>query len=440
MTLLDHLTGRVDQAEVYTVREETTTVGFKANELRSAEVNESSGTSLRVLVHGRLGFAGTTDTSPTASAQLLENALASAHAARGDQIALHFPGPQPGPAVQVYDADLAQLTITDLVELGREMIAIIRQAEPDIHLDLDLERTVGHRELINTAGAHVGDERSTLSITVSAERVRPDDILIIFDYFSTTMLTGDDTPLRFAEDIAHRLVLARREATLAGGPMPVLFSPRGAVALLLPLGAGLNGKNVFMGTSPLAGRVGERLFDERLTVVDDGTLDGRPGSAGHDEEGIPHRRHVLIENGVLSGFLYDLKTAAMSGQGIESTGHGARGIFSPPAPAPTNTLVLAGESPLTDILGHMGRGLLVESVLGLGQGNVLSGAYSNPLGLAYAVEGGEIVGRVKDVSIAGNIYQDLQHIQALSREGTWVYGGLWLPYILLPSLNVVTRA
>jgi len=438
MTLLDQLTGRVDQAEVYTIHEETTTVGFKANELRSAEVGESSGTSLRVLANGRLGFSGSTASGPEAQARLVENALDSAR--YGDEVPLRFPGPRPGPDVQVYDAGLARLAIADLVELGRQMIGIIHQAEPDVHIDLDLERGVGQWELANTAGSQVGDEHSTLSITIAVERVREDDILIIFDYFSTATLLAGDTPLDFAYDIARRLELARRDARLTSGQMPVLFSPRGSVALVLPLGAGLNGKNVFMGTSPIAGRVGDQLFDERLTVVDDGTLDGRPGSASHDDEGVPHRRHTLVENGVLRGFLYDLKTAAMSGPDVESTGHGARGIFSPPSPSPTNTLVRAGESSLSDVLAQMGRGLLVESVLGLGQGNVLSGAYSNPLGLAYVVEGGEVVGRVKDVSIAGNVYQDLQHIQAISREGAWAYGGIWLPYILLPSLNVVTRS
>jgi len=435
MNLLDQLTGRADQAEIFTTNGETTTVGFKANELRSAEVSESSGTSLRVLANGRLGFAGTTD--PEAQAQLVENVLASAQ--HSDEVPLRFPGPQPGPAVQVYDADLARLSIADLSEMGREIIATIRQAEPDVHVEMELERGVRQWELANTAGLHVGDEHSTLSLSIMVERVREDDILIVFDYFATTTLVDGDTPLDFARDIARRLELARRDATLVGGEMPVLFSPRGAVVLALPLDAGLNGKNVFMGISPLAGRVGEQVFDERLTVVDDGTLDGRPGSASHDAEGVPHRRHTLIENGVLRGFLYDLKTAALSGPEVESTGHGSRGIFSPPSPSATNTVVAGGEASLEDLLAQMGRGLLVESVLGLGQGNVISGAFSNTLGLAYVVEGGEVVGRVKDVSIAGNVYQDLQHVQAISREGAWVYGDTWLPHILLPALNVVTK-
>ena len=83
--------------------------------------------------------------------------------------------------------------------------------------------------------------------------------------------------------------------------------------------------------------------------------------------------------------------------------------------------------------------LLVESPLGLGQGNVISGIFSNSLSLAFKIERGEIVGRVKEVSIAGNIYEDLRHVEALSQETEWVYGGLRLPYVLLPALNVVTK-
>jgi PmbA protein len=78
-------------------------------------------------------------------------------------------------------------------------------------------------------------------------------------------------------------------------------------------------------------------------------------------------------------------------------------------------------------------------VLGLGQGNIIGGDFSNNLSLAFKIEGGQIVGRVKDVSIAGNVYQDLQHIETLSRETEWVRSGLLAPYVLLSELNVITK-
>jgi len=205
----------------------------------------------------------------------------------------------------------------------------------------------------------------------------------------------------------------------------------------LPLIHGLNGKNVYRGISPMAGQEGERIFDEKLTVVDDPTLDGRPGSSSHDDEGVPRRRNVLVDEGRLTGFIYDLKTAALAS--AEPTGNGERGLFSPPSPSFSNMVVANGETSVDDIIAGMDKGLLIETPLGLGQGNVISGAFSNNLSLAFKIESGEIVGRVKDVSVAGNVYQDLARIEALSLESEWVYGGIRLPYILLTQLNVVTR-
>ncbi len=161
------------------------------------------------------------------------------------------------------------------------------------------------------------------------------------------------------------------------------------------------------------------------------------GSAPYDDEGVPHRRNTLFDRGVLGSFLYDLKTAAQSG--VESTGNGSRDLFRLPRPAPTNLVLAGGETPVAQIIAGIDDGLLVENVLGLGQGNIISGAFSNPLALAFKIEHGEIVGRVKDVSIAGNVYDLLKDVAAVSRETQWVYGSVCLPYILLPEMNVIAK-
>ena len=114
-------------------------------------------------------------------------------------------------------------------------------------------------------------------------------------------------------------------------------------------------------------------------------------------------------------------------------------MFNPPAPSPTNLIFEAGETPVEQMIASVEEGLLVDTPLGLGQGNVISGAFSNSLGLAYKIENGEIVGRVKDVSIAGNVYDLLQNVVAVSREAEWIYNDFCLPYVLLPEMNVVAK-
>jgi PmbA protein len=430
--MLERLMQQAEQAEVFEIESEATKIGFEANQLKSFEVEETRGMAARVVVDGRLGFAASSDLEATD--KLISNALESAR--HGEALPFHFPTPQPGPPVQVYDPELAALPTGRLIEIGQELIATVREAEPEAHVKLDLERRVRRTSVRNSAGVEVIVEKAPFSIMVMVERVRGDDVVVLFDYFNTAVKDAEHRA--FAKRIADKLRLAQRAAVLTSGRMPVLLSPSGAPVLGLPIMLGLNGKNVYRGISPMAGRLGEGLFDEKLTVVDDPTLDGRPGSSSHDDEGLPRQRRVLIDHGVLRSFIYDLKTAAQAG--AEPTGHGARSLFSPPAPAFSNLILEGGDTPLAEIIAGIEEGLLVESPLGLGQGNVISGDFSNNLSLAFKIEGGEIVGRVKDVSIAGNVYQDLRHIEALSQEAEWVYGGLRLPYILLPELNVVTKA
>jgi PmbA protein len=429
--MLEHLTQKAEQAEVFEIESEATKIKFEANQLKAFEVEETRGMAVRVLVDGRLGFAASSDL--TATDKLVANALESAR--HGDALEFDFPASEPGPAVQVYDPELATLPTEHLIEMGREMIASILEADPDTRVTVDLERRVRRTTVRNSAGVEIAVEKAPLSISIDAERVRGDDVAIIYDYFSTAV--KDDGYRAFAQRIADKLRLAQRAATLGSERLPVLFSPTGSPVLALPLTQALNGKNVYRGISPMTNKLGEQLFDEKLTIVDDPTLDGRPGSSSHDDEGVPRQRRALINHGELCSFIYDLKTAALAG--AEPTGHGARGLFDLPSPSFSNLIMEGGDTSLADIIAGIEKGLLVESILGLGQGNIISGDFSNNLDLAFRIEDGEIVGRVKEVSIAGNVYEDLRAIEAISQETEWVYGGLCLPYILLPELNVVTK-
>jgi PmbA protein len=431
MDILEQLKAQAAQVEVVNVQSESTTIGFEANKLKTSQVEETKGIAVRVVKDGRLGFAASSDESATD--KLVTNVLESA--AYGDEVPIVFPAPQPAPQVTTFDQTITDLSIPRMVEIGQEIVDLILQFEPEAHVNVALERGVQHRSIRNQAGIEVSFKRSPLSIFFEISRVERDDVLVMFDIMGMTV--WDDDYAAFARQLGEKLELAQKSATIRAGRMPVLFAPTGALVLGLPLMLGLNGKNVYTGISPMIGKVGEKLFDDKITVVDDPIIDGRFGSASYDDEGVAHQRNVLVDRGVLKGFMYDLKTAAQSG--VESTGNGSRGLFSPPGPSPTNLIFEAGETPLVDIIAGLDEGLLVENVLGLGQGNVISGAFSNPLSLAFKIEKGEIVGRVKDVSIAGNVYDLLQNVEVTSRETQWVYYNFYLPYVLLPDMNVVAK-
>jgi PmbA protein len=431
MDILAQLKQHTEQFEVLSLQNEKTTVEYEANQLKTCTVAETKGTAVRVIRNGQLGFAASTD--DTAMEKLAANALESA--AYGDPAAFTFPAPQPAPDVCTFDSSIADLSIARLVEIGKEILDLVLPVDSEARCNVSLERSITSASICNDKGLEVSFKTTPLSIGLEIDRIEGDDVLILYDQLGTTIWEEDY--LDIARRLVDKLIQARTITTIKPGKMPVLFAPSGTLALGLPLSVGLNGKEVYKGSSPIATRVGEKLFDEKVTVVDDGTINGKFASAAYDDEGIPHRRNVLIEKGVLNGFVYDLKTAAQSK--VESTGNASRGLFNPPQPSFTNFIIQPDETPLQDILASIDEGILVEDLLGIGQGNIISGAFSNPLALAFKIEKGQIVGRVKDLSIAGNVYDLLKHVGAVSKEAQWVYSTFYAPYILIPEMNVAGK-
>jgi len=305
MDILKQLKARADQVEVVNVQSESTTIGFEANKLKTSQVEEIRGLAVRLVKNGRLGFAASSDES--AREKLVTNALESA--AYGDEIPIAFPAPQAAPEVTTFDQTITELSIPRMVEIGQEIVDLILQVEPEAHVNVELKRGVGHLSIRNHAGTEVSSQSSPWSMFFDISRVEGDDVLLMFDVMGTTV--WEDDYLAFVRRLVEKLEMAQKSATIQSGRMPVIFAPTGALVLSLPLVLGLDGKNVYTGISPMAGKIGEKLFDARITVADDPTLDGKWGSASYDDEGVAHRRNVLVEQGVLKGFVYDLKTCLL---------------------------------------------------------------------------------------------------------------------------------
>jgi PmbA protein len=185
------------------------------------------------------------------------------------------------------------------------------------------------------------------------------------------------------------------------------------------------------------------VFDASFSVTDDPLHAGRAASRPIDDECVPSRVTTLVERGVVKQFVYDLETAARAG--TASTGNGQRGIFSKPATGYTNLIFGEGGkgkgegSDLGgDLLAGIKDGLLVDDLIGVGQGNVIGGAFSHPVALAYRVERGELTGRVKDAAIAGNSYDLLKKIGGFGNDRRW-YGSRSTPSLLLEGVSVAKR-
>ncbi|MCK4222600.1 MAG: TldD/PmbA family protein, partial [Dehalococcoidia bacterium] len=242
-----------------------------------------------------------------------------------------------------------------------------------------------------------------------------------------------------ADRVIRQLKMAEGKATVSSKRLPVVFTPNGvASALLSPIVLAFNGRTVVEGSSPLAGRRDEQVFDRGLSLWDDATLDHSIGSCPCDDEGVSSRRLPLIGDGVVSGFLHDLSTAALAG--VESTGSGRRASgMGQVKPATSGLVIREGDVAFHSMVEEMKEGLIVEHVMGADQGNLFAGDFGGNVLLGYKVENGKIVGRVKDTMISGNIYQALQQGLGIGREARWAAGLLWTPHLYCPRLSVSAK-
>jgi PmbA protein len=431
-------------ADVLWRRVERTSVAFEWGRLKAAGATEETGANLRVRQRGRVGVAGTTaveaaDVGAQHAAPLLDRAIASAEL--GEPLDLVFPGPAALPSLTTFFEPAANASLDDLIGIGRSVFQ--RLERQGCRVNVAVEREVAETRVANSAGA-AGAYRST-GIGVSAEvwRIAGDDVLAVGDAFEGAELPSDDELATLAAGLNARLDHALRVVPPPEGALPVIFTPTGLSALMLPVTQALSGKAVLQGISPLGARIGEQVFDARFSLSDDALLAGRPASRSLDDECVPSRTTTLVARGVVRGFIYDLETAARAK--VASTGHGQRSIFGKPVPAYTNIVVndlaAPGAAPRQlggGLLTDIGDGLLVDELIGVGQGNVIGGAFSHPVALAYRIEHGEITGRVKDAAVAGNAYELWKRVGGFGRDARWT-GSRWAPSVLLEGVSVARR-
>ena len=438
--LLESARARVDGADALWRREEQTAVTFESGRLKSAGISEEAGLNLRVLAKGRMGVAGTTAAKPDPK-ELVARAAASAELGESVDLAFPAPSPQSLTPIPTFFDRTANASLAELIRMGRLLVE--RLARPECQVNVSVQREVADTAVGNTAGAR-GEYRATgIGVTAEITRIAGDDVLMIYDQYVGADLPSDADLETLVRSIETRLTAALKIVTPPDGALPVVFTPAGLAAVVLPLEQALSGKTVLQGSSPLAGKVGETLFDARLSIFDDPLTPGRPSSRPIDDECVPSRATGLVERGAVGRFVYDLETAARAK--TQSTGNGRRGVFGKPHIGYTNVLLRGGDGHVTGVpllggglIADIQDGLIVDDLIGVGQGNVISGAFSHPVGLAYRVQRGEVTGRVKDAAVAGNAYDLLKRIGGFGNDGRWL-GSRWSPSLLLDGVSVARR-
>jgi TldD protein len=225
----------------------------------------------------------------------------------------------------------------------------------------------------------------------------------------------EERGLGFAREAVRQALVNLEAVDAPAGSMPVVLGPGWPGVLLHEaVGHGLEGDFNRKGSSAFSGRIGEQVASPLCTVVDDGTLDRRRGSLNVDDEGVPTQHTVLIENGILTGYMQDKMNARLMGQA--STGNGRRESYAHlPMPRMTNTYMLAGESDPGEILASVEKGLYAVN-FGGGQVDITSGKFVFSASEAYLIENGKVTRPVKGATLIGNGPEAMNRISMVGND------------------------
>ncbi|ADI01191.1 MAG TPA: TldD/PmbA family protein [Syntrophothermus lipocalidus] len=395
---------------------------------------EELGIGVRVIKEGRVGFAYSTDLGPEALNQLLDRAVESSKFTASDENNSLPAGRYQYPELNVYDPEVRRVNVEEKIQMARDLESAalaydrrIKVIEKAAYEDSEFALAV-----FNTNGIKAFERGAFCTLYAYLVAEEEGDAQTGFGYAAARRVKELD-PARVGREAAHNAVRMLGAKTITSRSVPCIFEPYVVTSFLGVLVNSVNADSVQKGKSFLAGKIGQTVAAGNFTLVDDGTSPQGIASFPFDGEGVATQRTVLIDRGILKGFLYDTYTANKAN--TKSTGNGVRGSFrSLPGVGITNLFVLPGVSRPEQLIKEVSQGLFVTEVMGIHTANPISGDFS--VGAAgILIENGELTRPVRSITIAGNLQEFLQGVEGVG-EDLRFFGGIGAPTLRVKGLSI----
>ena len=397
----------------------------------------SKAIGVRVFYGKRAASTYSSDFSPEGLDRMLKSALELAKITSEDPFA-GIPEPsQLGSLsgdLDLYSADVYSLP-------GEERISYARRTEKAA-LDFDpriknsdggsFDAATGHKILANSH-EFVGEYQRSYCSIAAVPIAQGENGAMQRDYWFSVArsLSRLESPEHVGKIAAERTIRRLGARKVKTAHVPVVLDPLVAVSMLDHIFEGVNGDSVYRGASFLAGKLGQKVAGDRVTVIDDGTMPGGFGTSPFDGEGIPTRRTVVIENGVLKSYLLNAYTAKKLG--LQTTGNASRGLAGTPGIGPGNYFLRPGTKTPQEIISEIKEGLYLTEFLGHGV-NLVTGDYSRGASGLW-ISGGELAYPVEEITVAGNLKEIFFHIAEIGNDLEF-RGAMACPTIRIEGLTV----
>ncbi|MEG3619002.1 metalloprotease TldD [Magnetovibrio sp. PR-2] len=409
--------GQADDGELYLEYRQSESLLFDDGQLKSANFDTAQGFGLRAVSGETAGYAHATELSEDAIKRAGQT-VQSVCKGQGGTLA----EPPQGTNVKLYgDVNPLNAMAFDVkVKLLSEIDAYVRGKDERVkQVSVSLAGNWQAIEVVRPGGAVASDVRPLVRINISVV-VEQSGRMESGSYGAGGRAEYDNwvTPEQWqhiADEALRQAIVNLDSVPAPAGEMTVVLGPGWPGVLLHEaVGHGLEGDFNRKKTSAFSGLLGERVASKGVTVVDNGTIEGRRGSLTIDDEGTPTNNTVLIEDGILKGFMQDRMNARLMGE--SSTGNGRRQSYAhAPVPRMTNTYMLDGDKDPHEILASVKNGLYAVN-FGGGQVDITSGKYVFSCTEAYMVEDGKVTAPVKGATLIGSGPEDLKRISMIGND------------------------
>jgi PmbA protein len=390
----------------------------RLGEVETLKEAGSHAMGLRVFFGKRAASTHTSDFSADGVRQLVEGALALAKLTSEDPHAglpeLELLGSTSGD-LQLYFDDVYSLPTEERIARARRAEAAALSADPRIRNSEggSFDAANSHKVMVNSLG-FAGEYKTSYCSLAAVPVAQVDDRPMQRDFWFTVARTLSklESPEHVGRVAAERTLRRLGARKVKTAHVPVIFDPMVARSLLDTISQAVNGDAIYRGASFLAGKLGQRIAGENITVIDDGTMPGGFGTSPFDDEGVPTQRTTVIEHGVLKSYLLNTYTARKLS--LKTTGNAARGLAGNPGISSGNFFLQPGTRSPRKIIADLRQGLYVTEFLGFGV-NLVTGDYSRGASGLW-IENGEPAFPVEEITVAGNLRDMLHHISEIGSD------------------------
>lgn len=425
-----------DQAEAYGELSRRITVSFSGKHIHSVQVIHDSGLGIRAYINGGLGLSYTMQLNRQAIKEMADKATKLAKVSQKDPHFKSLPEPEKPKLVKgIYDRELASLQAEDVAKLAENMIKAAQEISREAILRGTLYTIARSYAVANSLG--VDFEEAGTSIFAYMRSIIKKSTQNVgsgmeFDGARNLKDLNAEWVAREATSKALKLLGAQVSKTRK---CAILLSPNATYRFSYALSSGLDGLNVSLERSYLAGKVGKRIASEKLTLIDNGVAEKGFLSSSVDAEGVPKREFSVIENGVLKTYLHNSYTA--NRLGVKNNASAARDSYkSSIFTAPSNVQIKTGDQKFDEILSDIKDGVYLDSFPMFS--DPVTGNISSMIDFGINIRNGEMAEPIKGTMIGFNMLELLKNIEAVSKEARYM-AGMVMPYIKIKDVQITGK-